>query len=98
VTLEEPWRAFNVASGVGTSVAEIASLVVDAWRFDMPVVENVEGARPAGVDPRVLFGDPTRAARELAFRVSVPLREGIRLLVKESRRAGCPPSSRVTGV
>jgi UDP-glucose 4-epimerase len=87
VTLNEPWRAFNVASGRGASVQEVASFVKDAWPSDLPIVANSAGARPANVDPQVLFGDPTRADRELGFRAGVPLRDGIRLLVQATRQA-----------
>jgi UDP-glucose 4-epimerase len=87
VTLNEPWRAFNVTSGRGASVQEVASLVKDAWPIDLPIVENSAGARPTNVDPQVLFGDPTRADQELGFKASVPLQDGIRLLVEATREA-----------
>ena len=97
VPLNEPWRAFHVASGVvyqcgGSRIAGGRRL----RRCDVPVVENHAGARPTRVDPGIFIGDPTRAERELAFRVRVPLRQGIRILVEATRRPVNAPSSAIT--
>jgi nucleoside-diphosphate-sugar epimerase len=83
--LKEPWRAFNITGGHGVSVGEVASLVIDTWPCDLPISSNAAGARPAHLDPLVLFGDGERAERELGFKPSVPLRDGIRRLVNATQ-------------
>jgi nucleoside-diphosphate-sugar epimerase len=87
-TLNEPWRAFNVTSGCGVSVQELVSLVMNAWPCALPIHVNPVGARSTRLDPRVLFGDPTRADHELAFKTGFSLRDGIRLLVRVAQQAG----------
>jgi UDP-glucose 4-epimerase len=79
-------RAFNVASGRGVSVAELArALLRAAGRGDVPLHED-GGDRPAGALTLELVGDPTRARDELGVEATTPLEVGLALTLEDRAR------------
>lgn len=68
---------YNVASGCGTSVAELAGLVLRAVGRDLPVTEAPRADRPAGTDLPELVADVRRARDELGWRAAIALPDGI---------------------
>jgi len=81
-----PVRAYNVASGRGVSVAELArTLLRAAGREELPVRER-GGDRPAGALTLELVGDPTRARQELGFETRTVLEDGLVRTLRAGRR------------
>ena len=80
-------RAYNVASGRGVSVAELArALLRVAGRGDLPLREERAADRPAGALTLELVGDPTRAREELGVAATTSLDVGLALTLEA--RAG----------
>jgi nucleoside-diphosphate-sugar epimerase/glycosyltransferase involved in cell wall biosynthesis len=74
---QQPGRAFNIATGTKTSLAEIAQQI---RRLFAIAAEPVFGAMPNRKwDLSNWYGDPTRAHAELAWRSRVPLADGLAL-------------------
>lgn len=81
-------QSYNVGTGLGTTVADLARLVVQASGKDLEVVfEDVpEGAfstlvpdkRRNSAELKVMLLDCSKAERELGWRAETPLIEGIR--------------------
>jgi polyisoprenyl-phosphate glycosyltransferase len=70
------FRVYNVASGVATSMVDVAQSIVDEFGIDKePVFSVVQRAW----DLPDWFGDPARIGAELGWRAKVPFREGLRL-------------------
>jgi UDP-glucose 4-epimerase len=70
-------RAYNVASGRGVSVDQVARAVRRvAGRGDLDVVVGAPD-RPAGAMVHALVGDPARAQAELGFRAEIDLDAGL---------------------
>jgi nucleoside-diphosphate-sugar epimerase len=65
-------RAYNVATGTATPVADLARLVVEVTGSPSPIVVRAEGA--AG---RHLVADISRARKELGYAPQVGLRAGL---------------------
>jgi nucleoside-diphosphate-sugar epimerase len=80
-------RAFNLASGRGVSVREVAHAVLRAaGRTDLAVHERTAD-RPASALTLALIGDTTRARDELGFAAGTPLDDGLRrtfAIIKET--------------
>jgi UDP-glucose 4-epimerase len=70
-------REYNVASGTGTSVRELAALAVAAAGRDLEIVEAVTADRPPLADLLELVADVSRARTELGWTASVPLAVGV---------------------
>ena len=68
-------ESFNVCSGYGTTVRELANLVGELFGLTPEI--RFEPARRG--DIRISLGDPTRAARVLGFRAAIAVREGLAL-------------------
>ena len=84
-------RAFNVASGRGVSVAELArALLRAAGRDDVPLRED-GGDRPASALTLELVGDPTRAREELGTAATTPLEVGLALTLEDRARRAREP-------
>ena len=77
--------AFNLGTGVTTSVAQLARLVADVHGRGAPVEHRPERSRPF-VRNRV--GDPGHATRTLGFRAAIGLADGIRDLSAWRRGEG----------
>jgi UDP-glucose 4-epimerase len=70
-------RAFNIASGRGTSVEQVARAVLRAaGRGDLEVLAGAPD-RPAAAMTHALIGDPARARDELGVRAEVALDDGL---------------------
>lgn len=71
-------RAYNVASGRGTSVRDVAAAVLHAAeRSDLEIRERTAD-RPASALTLSLIGDTARAAAELEFTARIALDDGLR--------------------
>jgi UDP-glucose 4-epimerase len=84
---------YNVASGVETSLAELATTLLRAMGSELGVEHAPE--RAVAAVPRRL-ADTTRARRELGFEAQVGLEEGLRRLVawwREQRARGAAAAS-----
>lgn len=82
---QQPGRAFNIATGLKTSLAEIAQQVRRI--FAIPA-EPVFGAMPNRKwDLSNWYGDPTRARTELAWSSRVSLADGLALTAEWERLA-----------
>jgi nucleoside-diphosphate-sugar epimerase len=80
-------RAYNLASGSGVSVREVAHAVLRAaGRTDLSIGERAAD-RPPGALTLALVGDPARARDELGFRAAIALDEGLRRTL-DAARAG----------
>jgi UDP-glucose 4-epimerase len=70
-------RAYNVASGRGISVEDVARAVLRvAGRSDLEVLIGAPD-RPPGAMVHALIGDPTRAQAELGFRTEIAFDAGL---------------------
>ena len=69
-----PGSAYNLASGVETSILELANLINE--QTDNPAPLDLKPARDWDRSGR-RFGDPTKSRRELAFEARVALPEGL---------------------
>jgi UDP-glucose 4-epimerase len=72
---------YNVGSGEGTSIRELTELLFELTDLKMPI--QYEPAGLTFVTRRI--GDPTKAAAELGFRASMPLRDGLARLIEWRR-------------
>jgi UDP-glucose 4-epimerase len=73
-------ETYNLATGVGTSVLDLAHAVRAALGSDSPIEE---GEKPAHDDD--LVADIAKARRELGYRVEVPLADGLRRYAERLR-------------
>lgn len=82
VALPEPMRIYNLASGIGLPVAELARRVLAlAGRTDAPRLAP-EADRPRSADILALVGDPTRAACELGWCATTTLESGLAAMLQ----------------
>jgi len=91
-TAEVSDEIFNVASGVETSLLELAQLLIDVMGADVSVEHGPE--RAVNKVPRRL-SDTTLARERLGFQAKVDLEEGLRLLVEwwHAERADVAPTA-----
>jgi nucleoside-diphosphate-sugar epimerase len=68
---------YNVGSGVGTSVEQLAALVFETAGRDARVEEAAVSDRPRGADVTELVADRSRAQAELGWAPAVSLRDGL---------------------
>jgi nucleoside-diphosphate-sugar epimerase len=68
---------YNVASGVGTSVRQLAELMLRAAGRAAAVEQQAEGDRPPGTDVTELVADISRARTGLGWQPSIPLADGL---------------------
>lgn len=68
----------HLASGIGTSLGELASLIVEITNSLSPIEELA----PRSFDVGGFIGDPGRAASVLDWRAEVPLAEGVSRLAR----------------
>lgn len=79
LTSERSNMPINVGTGVDTTVAELAEILIDAVGVD---VEPQFNPRPVLVTRRA--ADVTRAREVLGFEAAIPVREGMTALVRNS--------------
>jgi UDP-glucose 4-epimerase len=77
---------YNIGSGVGTSVADLAALATAAAGRSARLEEGPSPDRPAGTDVTELVADIGRAAADLRWVPSVPLAIGLAEALGELRR------------
>jgi UDP-glucose 4-epimerase len=85
-------ETFNVASGVETSLAELAQMLLNVMDSDLPVEHGPE--RGVNKVPRRL-ADTTSARERLGFEAEVGVEAGLRRLVdwwRAEQEAPLPPS------
>jgi UDP-glucose 4-epimerase len=70
-------RFYNVGSGLGTTVKALVEMILDLTESDLHI--HYEPAGQTFVTKRI--GDPGKAARELGFRTSIDLRDGLKRLI-----------------
>jgi len=70
----EPGQAYNLASGMETSILELAERINDLT--DNPAPIEIKPARDWDRSGK-RFGDPTKSRKELGFEANVPLEDGL---------------------
>jgi nucleoside-diphosphate-sugar epimerase len=82
-----PPRAYNIATGVPTSVLELARCIRAAVGSASEIVEGYSQG-----DPGALVADIRRAQRELGYQPRISLEEGLHRYVRWLRAAGAHPA------
>lgn len=77
---------WNVASGVGTSVADLAALVLETAGRSARMEETPSPDRPAGTDITELVADISGAAADLGWAPAVRLADGLAEALEAVRR------------
>ncbi len=70
-------RTLQLATGVETSIADVAELCMRVTGVEAAIVSDDERVRPAASEVERLLGDPARAQEVLGWRAEVTLAEGI---------------------
>ncbi len=81
-------RIYNVGSGAGTSIGELARLAVRAAGRDAPVRRRPGSERPAGATVKELVADPRRIRADLGWSARTPLADGLRVTIDWLRTTG----------
>jgi nucleoside-diphosphate-sugar epimerase len=76
---EDKLRIINIGSGVGTSVADFAEVVLRTLGLNIPIVEDPFDSRPGQSEIFELVADITTAHDVLGWRPTTDLQEGLRL-------------------
>jgi len=71
-------RFYNVGSGEGTTIKTLTEMILEITGAKVPI--QYEAAGQTFVTKRI--GDPMRAAKDLGFRTTVELREGLERLIE----------------
>lgn len=82
-----PPRAYNIATGVRTSVLDLARSIVTVAESSSEIVQEYSQG-----DPGALVADIRRARRELGYRPRIRLEEGLHRYVRWLRAAGAHPA------
>lgn len=78
-------EVYNVCTGTETALAELAAIVLRQAGSALGVEKRPQ---PAGAAlPQRRYGDPARAAKDLGFRASVGLEDGVARLIAWRRKA-----------
>ena len=72
-------RIINIGSGVGTTVADFAEVVLRTLGLNIPIVEDPVDSRPGQSEIFELVADITAAHDVLGWRPTTDLQEGLRL-------------------
>jgi nucleoside-diphosphate-sugar epimerase len=78
----EGCQTFNIGSGTGTSVAELARAVMNATGRELPLWEAPRRDRPNGARVLTLVADCRRAKEWLNWSPEVSLRNGIEQTIR----------------
>ena len=76
-----PFGFYNIGRGINTSIKELTELILKITGSNLPI--NFEAAGQTFVTNRV--GDPTAAERDLGFKWTVDLEDGLKSLIKWRR-------------
>jgi dTDP-glucose 4,6-dehydratase len=94
VVRAEPFRPYNVGSGEGLTIAELARVVTEATVPGIPIEiaqKPVPGAPAMRYVPSV-----ARAEQELGLRPVTTLAEGVRRMYEWAKASGVAPSTSST--
>lgn len=80
-----PGTAYNVATGRGTKLRDIAGLLVARGRVPIELEEDAARLRPN--DLTYLVGDPTRLSAATGWSPAIPLAETLSALLEDARAA-----------
>ena len=78
-------HVFNAGTGRGTSVGELAGLILEELNLSLPIMESAEGKRPAGAGILRLIADPSRTRAQLGWSPAVSLRQGIQHVIRAEK-------------
>jgi len=76
------YSVMNIGTGQGTSVMELAKMVLEIMGRDIPIREDRGMRRPEHSEISELIADPGRALDLLGWRSTVKLRSGLELLLR----------------
>jgi nucleoside-diphosphate-sugar epimerase len=79
---ENKLDVFNVGTMQGTSVEQVARLIVDALGASCPIREDAVRDRPGASEVYELIADNRRARGILGWRPAVPLADGLRRTIE----------------
>jgi UDP-glucose 4-epimerase len=74
---DRPHGVYNVATGRGNTLRELAETLLDLTGSDLPIRQAPATAQSG----RGLVGSPDRAEREIGFRAELGVREGLQRLI-----------------
>lgn len=77
-------ETFNIGTGVGTSVADFADLVVRSIGVDLPIVQSNSPSRSGSTEIFELIADISKARTLLGWNPEIALKEGVRRVVSGS--------------
>ncbi len=80
--LPQRQRVYNVGSGVGVSVAQLAERVLEGVGRNTPILEASCDDRPRYAEIRELVSDSSRAAHELAWWATTSLESGLAIMAR----------------
>ncbi|HKP13387.1 MAG TPA: NAD-dependent epimerase/dehydratase family protein [Blastocatellia bacterium] len=78
---------FNIGSGCGTSVGEVANLILRIIGRAVPVVEEAAAQRPGRSEINCLIADTRKAQAKLGWTPAYSLERGLAETIKKARRA-----------
>lgn len=74
-------ETFNIGTGVGTSVADFAALIVRSMGIDLPIVQTNAPSRSGSTEIFELIADISKARTLLGWNPEIALKEGVRRIV-----------------
>jgi nucleoside-diphosphate-sugar epimerase len=78
-------QILNAGTGHGTTVKELASLILELMGLRLPVVESKDRKRPVTAEISRLIADPSRARAVLGWSATISLSEGIPQLIRSAQ-------------
>lgn len=83
----EPGRVYNVCSGVGRTIGDVARTLAGLGRVPVTVAADPERARPRAWDTPRLVGDPSRLHATTGWRATTPFERTLSDLLESVRGA-----------
>ena len=80
-------NAINIGTGVGTSVAEVAKLILRLFDREAAVIEQAKRRRPASSDIHCLIADTAKSREVLGWTPTYTLKRGLGEMIEQMRRA-----------